>query len=312
MLDNDEPDAGDMLDVGYDGDSDGELAPNLEDEAAQQRELEETRLDVSMSLAGEGAYMTSMSALLNQTSVLDASTSLGLRGSMASLGSNSSDGSSHATGLSFSGAAGSEQSMIATDTGEYITYEDLCRQHMEKFMSGVEKFTRETKLVRRVNEWETRIVPMLEDQDRREQFDIRKERTVLLGELRALEQVKVENRRRQQAGEEKEEKGEEEGEKDNRNGENRENRENQEGMQAEEEGHANANAKDGEDDDGDEEYRENGEQEVAVQPEVALRELAATRQPFEISRMFVSLLQMVGTCSFFENIIDLCILWWNG
>ena len=280
-----------MLDIGYDGDSDGELAPNLEDEAAQQRELEETRLDVSMSLAGEGTYVTSMSALLNQTSVmegstLEGSTLLGLHGNMSGIGSSSSGGSSHTMGLSFGGVNGNEQSMIATDTGEYITYEDLCRQHMEKFMSGVEKFTRETKLVRRVNEWETRIVPMLEDQDRHEQFDIRKERTMLLGELRALEQVKAEEKRKQQMGEENEEK-------DDRNGED------QEGMQIEAEGRENAYAKDGDDD--DDEYRENGEQEVVVQPEVALRELAATRQPFEVSRMFVSLLQMVGTYRYLEH-----------
>ena len=280
-----------MLDMGYDGDSDGELAPNLEDEAAQQRELEETRLDVSMSLAGEGTYVTSMSALLNQTSVMDASALadsdlLGLRGSMTSLGSSGSG--SHARGTSFGGINGLEQSMIATDTGEYITYEDLCRQHMEKFMSGVEKFTRETKLVRRVNEWESRIVPMLEDQDRHEQFDIRKERTVLLNELRALEQVKVEEKRKQQLG------GEDEKEKGKTDGDNDEDRE---GMQIEdndgENENTNKHSKDGDDDD-DEDYQENGEQEVVVQPEVALRELAATRQPFEISRMFVSLLQMVG------------------
>ena len=41
-------------------------------------------------------------------------------------------------------------------------------------MRGVERFTRETKLVKRVNEWEARIVPMLEEQDRHAEFDISK------------------------------------------------------------------------------------------------------------------------------------------
>ena len=43
-------------------------------------------------------------------------------------------------------------------------------------MRGVERFTRETKLTKRVNEWETRIVPMLEEQDKHEDFDIYKNR----------------------------------------------------------------------------------------------------------------------------------------
>ena len=41
-------------------------------------------------------------------------------------------------------------------------------------MRGVEQFTRETKLVKRVNEWENRIVPILEEQDKHEEFDLHK------------------------------------------------------------------------------------------------------------------------------------------
>lgn len=189
------PDPGDMLDVGYDMYSDDELAPNLEDEATLQKELEETRLDVSVALGGD-PYSTSISMLLNQTTVFDP------------LAFGDSEPASR--------IQDSNQTLISTGNGEYVTYEDLCRQHMESFMHGVEKFTHETKLVKRVNEWESRIVPMLEEQDRHEQFDIRKDRVMLLGEL-------------------KESKKE----------------------------------------------------------DVALKELALKRQPFEVSRMFVSLLQMV-------------------
>ena len=193
---HEEPDPGDILDVGYDAFSEDELAPNLEDEVSLQKELEETRLDVSVALGGD-PYSTSISTLLNQTTVFDP------------LAFGDSESASR--------IQDSNQTLISTGNGEYVTYEDLCRQHMESFMHGVEKFTHETKLVKRVNEWETRIVPMLEEQDKREQFDIHRDRVMLMDEL-------------------KESKKE----------------------------------------------------------EVALRELASKKQPFEVSRMFVSLLQMVG------------------
>ena len=52
-------------------------------------------------------------------------------------------------------------------------------------MNGVKKFTRETKLGKRVAEWETKIVPVLEEQDRREEFDIHKNSEELIEELNA-------------------------------------------------------------------------------------------------------------------------------
>ena len=50
-------------------------------------------------------------------------------------------------------------------------------------MRGVEQFTRETKLVKRVNEWENRIVPILEEQDKHEEFDLHKNRDEIIDEL---------------------------------------------------------------------------------------------------------------------------------
>ena len=70
---------------------------------------------------------------------------------------------------------------------QHMEAEDLCRQHMEAFMHGVEKFTRETKLGKRVAEWETKIVPVLEEQDQREEFDIHKNSEELIVELDAKE-----------------------------------------------------------------------------------------------------------------------------
>lgn len=80
----------------------------------------------------------------------------------------------------------------------------------------MEQFTRETKLAKRVNEWEMQMMPMLEEQERSEQFDMQREKKELVGELKK-------------------------------------------------EGH--------------------------VMP---IRDLAEKRKPHEVSRMFVSLLQMVG------------------
>ena len=80
--------------------------------------------------------------------------------------------------------------MTMMDEG-YVSYEDLCRQHMEAFMNGVEKFTREMKLGKRVAEWETKIVPVLEEQDRHEEFDIHKNSEELIEELNAKEKKKL-------------------------------------------------------------------------------------------------------------------------
>ena len=147
-----EMDAGDSLSF------DNELEPNLEDEATIQQELEHTRLDVSVRRGD--AYITSISNILNQTTPFDP-----LQLGESRLGETN-------------------QTLLTTADGNYISYEDLGRQHMEAFMHGVEKFTRETKLGKRVTEWETKILPMLEEQDRHEEFDIHKNREELIDELK--------------------------------------------------------------------------------------------------------------------------------
>ena len=88
---------------------DDELSPNLEDEATLQKELEATRLDVSLALNGDN-YATSMTNLLNQTTVFDP----------LQLGD----------GEEASRLGDANQTLIATDEGEYVTYEDLCKQNM--------------------------------------------------------------------------------------------------------------------------------------------------------------------------------------
>ena len=179
MEGNEGPDAGEFLSAGIDSEEMSELAPNLEDEAGEQAKLEGTRLDVSVALAGEYVF------------------------DPLQLGEGEA-------------ARDGNLTLLATEDGEYVSYEDLCRQHMEQFLRGVEQFTRETKLAKRVNEWEMQMMPMLEEQERSEQFDMQREKKELVGELKK-------------------------------------------------EGH--------------------------VMP---IRDLAEKRKPHEVSRMFVSLLQMVG------------------
>ena len=99
----------DVDDFDMGGLEDDELSPNLEDEATLQKELEATRLDVSLALNGDN-YATSMTNLLNQTTVFDP----------LQLGE----------GEEVSRLADANQTLIATDEGEYVTYEDLCKQHM--------------------------------------------------------------------------------------------------------------------------------------------------------------------------------------
>ena len=100
-----------------------ELEPNLDNEDSVQQELEQTRLDVSMHRPDNN--MSSIYNLLNQTAAFDP-----LQIGESRLGETN-------------------QTMMTMMDGGYVSYEDLCRQHMEAFMHGVEKFTRETKLGKR-------------------------------------------------------------------------------------------------------------------------------------------------------------------
>uniref|UniRef100_T1JP48 Condensin-2 complex subunit H2 n=1 Tax=Strigamia maritima TaxID=126957 RepID=T1JP48_STRMM len=52
------------------------------------------------------------------------------------------------------------------------TYEDLVREHVENFMSSAQKYVQVTELAKRVQEWEERIVPILEHEEEMEPFDI--------------------------------------------------------------------------------------------------------------------------------------------
>ncbi|CAB1110484.1 unnamed protein product [Ectocarpus sp. CCAP 1310/34] len=52
------------------------------------------------------------------------------------------------------------------------TYEDLCRNHIEAFMRGTEKYAHETQLSKRVGAWQEKLEPLMESQEKRQAFDI--------------------------------------------------------------------------------------------------------------------------------------------
>ncbi|KAH3891051.1 hypothetical protein DPMN_015142 [Dreissena polymorpha] len=52
------------------------------------------------------------------------------------------------------------------------SYEDLVRKHVEEYMSSAQKYAQITELSRRVSEWEDKVLPRLEEEERRGSFDI--------------------------------------------------------------------------------------------------------------------------------------------
>eukprot|EP00980_Cylindrotheca_fusiformis_P014359 scaffold3827_cov179-Cylindrotheca_fusiformis.AAC.23 len=52
------------------------------------------------------------------------------------------------------------------------TFEDLCRAHIQAFAKGAEEFAFNTHLSARVDKWQAKLVPILEEEERRSVFDI--------------------------------------------------------------------------------------------------------------------------------------------
>ncbi|KAL4092620.1 hypothetical protein PRIC1_011612 [Phytophthora ramorum] len=57
-------------------------------------------------------------------------------------------------------------------SGGPLTYEEICRQHLASFMSGTEKYVRETDLSKQVSDWQEKLTPLLKQQDAHPAFDI--------------------------------------------------------------------------------------------------------------------------------------------
>lgn len=52
------------------------------------------------------------------------------------------------------------------------TFEELCRAHISAFAKGAERYASETQLSRRVGEWQSKLLPIIEEEERRGEFDI--------------------------------------------------------------------------------------------------------------------------------------------
>jgi hypothetical protein len=53
-----------------------------------------------------------------------------------------------------------------------LTYEDLCKQHIEKYLRGVDDMLHRSALESRVRDWRKKIEPALEDEEARKPFNI--------------------------------------------------------------------------------------------------------------------------------------------
>lgn len=52
------------------------------------------------------------------------------------------------------------------------TFEELCRAHLRAFAREAEKYASETKLTQRVDQWQQRLQPLLQEEEERPVFDI--------------------------------------------------------------------------------------------------------------------------------------------
>lgn len=74
---------------------------------------------------------------------------------------------------------------MSLDNGDRpLTYEEICRQHIESFMQGAEQYVRESDLTKQVNEWQTKLTPLLKEQDERPPFDIQHYGREIIGHLK--------------------------------------------------------------------------------------------------------------------------------
>jgi condensin-2 complex subunit H2 len=48
----------------------------------------------------------------------------------------------------------------------------LCRAHIKAFAKGAEKYATETNLTKRVGDWQSRLAPILEEEEERPEFNI--------------------------------------------------------------------------------------------------------------------------------------------
>eukprot|EP01132_Coremiostelium_polycephalum_P003974 gene3974-4970_t len=52
------------------------------------------------------------------------------------------------------------------------SYEDMCKSHVEKYLASAEQYIKETALMQRINDWNKKLSPLLEEQSAHPSFDI--------------------------------------------------------------------------------------------------------------------------------------------
>lgn len=72
-----------------------------------------------------------------------------------------------------------------------VSYEDLCRAHVESALRAAAAYEVKTDLSVRVSEWKSRILPVLEDEEKRPNFDIRDFSNQLVSKMDDFVQEKV-------------------------------------------------------------------------------------------------------------------------
>ena len=57
-------------------------------------------------------------------------------------------------------------------TNNQVSFEELCRLHLQEFMKDAANYTVETGLTKRVGDWQSKLATILEEEDSRPEFNI--------------------------------------------------------------------------------------------------------------------------------------------
>ena len=76
------------------------------------------------------------------------------------------------------------QKLLETTNIDAAAFEALCRAHIRAFSKGAEKYAAETNLTKRVRQWQSRLAPILEEEEQRPEYDIHKYGERVIAEVR--------------------------------------------------------------------------------------------------------------------------------
>lgn len=67
---------------------------------------------------------------------------------------------------------GSENVQSMDDKHQYLSFQELCQAHLNQLKEGAERFAVETKLSKRVSIWQERLATILDEEEKRPEFEI--------------------------------------------------------------------------------------------------------------------------------------------